>query len=70
MLCAVWPQAVSYAEGEGSCSPDWEKSIDESGLPSLIQWLSGQPHVESGCDDALVVTVVVAAKGKLDIPNT
>ncbi|KAF5835224.1 hypothetical protein DUNSADRAFT_7713 [Dunaliella salina] len=60
-------EADAHVEGEGDCAVDWD-STGSSRRSKLMQWLRGPE--ESNCDDALVVTLVVAARGDLEIPNT
>eukprot|EP00200_Dunaliella_tertiolecta_P001900 CAMPEP_0202351400 /NCGR_PEP_ID=MMETSP1126-20121109/8058_1 /ASSEMBLY_ACC=CAM_ASM_000457 /TAXON_ID=3047 /ORGANISM="Dunaliella tertiolecta, Strain CCMP1320" /LENGTH=366 /DNA_ID=CAMNT_0048943505 /DNA_START=27 /DNA_END=1128 /DNA_ORIENTATION=- len=60
-------EADAHMEGEGDCAVDWDGTGGSRGS-KLMQWLRGPE--ESECDDALVVTLVVAARGDLDIPNT
>jgi len=39
-------------------------------IKKRTQWLSGEPTAESKCDDALCLTLVVAARGYLDVPSS
>lgn len=55
--------------GEGECEVEWEGAEASGPARTLVKWLSGAPEAESKCDDALIITLVVAARGYLDVPE-
>lgn len=64
---ALEEQALVGA-GEEGCEVSWQQPAQPT-ANSLLQWLHMQPPSDSACDDALVVTLVVATRGHIQVPE-
>jgi len=67
---AVAEEAAAFHEGEGNCEiSSWEGDELAPGGGAGLMELLGLKHKDSGCDDALVVSLIVVTRGALPVPT-